>query len=141
MGNAFPNTMPHTCHISEAFPYFKGTIDAKALSMNANNREELKNELILLTELSRFLNKKAPLLLQEFAESKKIYQTKKKLGMIEFETELRKKMYQQSRQARSVEKDIKDDSSRDDVIVSICKKQINEDTSKMFPHDSCQMMI
>ena len=38
--------------------------------------------------------------------------------MIEFETELRTKMYKQSRQARSAEKDIKDESPRDEVIVS-----------------------
>ena len=32
--------------------------------ITTQRREEMKNELIFLTELSRFLNKKAPMLLQ-----------------------------------------------------------------------------
>ena len=32
--------------------------------ITTQRREEMKNELIFLTELSRFLNKKAPILLQ-----------------------------------------------------------------------------
>lgn len=76
----------------DSYPFFKSDqqSEVKAGELTVQRREEMKNELIFLTELSRFLNKKAPMLLQEFAESKKIFDVKKKLGLIELETELRR---------------------------------------------------
>ena len=71
------------CHILEAFPYFKSDlVHLKTEMSDAKSRAGLKNRLVFLTELSRFLNRKAPFLLQEFAESKKIFETKKKLSLI-----------------------------------------------------------
>merc|ERR1712156_548082 len=93
------------CHILEAFPYFKGDlVHLKTEMSDAKSRAGLKNRLVFLTELSRFLNRKAPFLLQEFAESKKIFETKKKLGLMELEADLTRGMLQQSRPrfARSI---------------------------------------
>merc|ERR1712029_241855 len=67
------------------------------MGSDAKSRAGLKNRLVFLTELSRFLNRKAPFLLQEFAESKKIFETKKKLGLMELEADLTRGMLQQSR--------------------------------------------
>ena len=48
------------CHFMDAFPYFKNDVS----DMKTTSRAELKNRLMFLTELSRFLNRKAPFLLQ-----------------------------------------------------------------------------
>ena len=88
---AYPKSQE--CHIMDSYPFFKPieVTDMKS-ELTGVRREEVKNELVFLTELSRFLNKKAPMLLQEFAESKKIFSVKKKLGMIELEAEYKKQM-------------------------------------------------
>lgn len=87
----------------DSFPFFKSDPSELRGEMTGLRREEMKNELVFLTELSRFLNKKAPMLLQEFAESKKIFTVKKQLGMIELETELRRKMlFNTNRPTRSI---------------------------------------
>ena len=53
------------CHIMEAFPYFKNDLVTVKTELNdAKSRDGLKNRLVFLTELSRFLNRKAPFLLQ-----------------------------------------------------------------------------
>ena len=53
------------CHIMEAFPYFRSdSINARNEMSDDTSRQELKNRLLFLTELSRFLNRKAPFLLQ-----------------------------------------------------------------------------
>merc|ERR1719461_1809255 len=85
------------CHILEAFPYFKTEMS------DAKSRAGLKNRLVFLTELSRFLNRKAPFLLQEFAESKKIFETKKKLGLMELEADLTRWQQGNTRFARSID--------------------------------------
>ena len=63
MGNAWP-TNPSQCHIADSYPFFKIKPYSEMRDISTQRREEMKNELIFLTELSRFLNKKAPLLLQ-----------------------------------------------------------------------------
>ena len=54
-----------SCHFAEAFPFFKNKADFTSLkTIDKEEREKLKNEIIFLTELSRFMNQKAPLLLK-----------------------------------------------------------------------------
>eukprot|EP00095_Tigriopus_kingsejongensis_P005286 maker-scaffold758_size101577-snap-gene-0.20 protein:Tk05286 transcript:maker-scaffold758_size101577-snap-gene-0.20-mRNA-1 annotation:"amylase-binding protein" len=58
-----------TCNFLDASPFFKtSTRETAAQNMD---------EMVLLTEFSRFMNAKAMDLLQEFAEIKKLYQVKK----------------------------------------------------------------
>ena len=59
-----------SCHFTEVFPFFKNKADFTSLkTIDKEEREKLKNEIIFLTELSRFMNQKAPLLLKVSAMS------------------------------------------------------------------------
>ena len=54
-----------SCHFAEVFPFFKNKADFTSLkTIDKEEREKLKNEIVFLTELSRFMNQKAPLLLK-----------------------------------------------------------------------------
>lgn len=122
LGNAWP-TNPSQCHIADSYPFFKIKPYSEMRDISTQRREEMKNELIFLTELSRFLNKKAPLLLQEFAESRKIFQTKKKLGMMQLEADVRSKLFEENqRNPRSL------DQNNDDFI--------NEDEENIREQDT-----
>jgi len=94
----------NSCHFADVFPFFKNHADLTSLkTIDKEEREKLKNEIIFLTELSRFMNQKAPLLLKEFAESKQIAETKKRLGQLEYEENLKNKLMAQYRMERSVD--------------------------------------
>ena len=55
----------NSCHFADVFPFFKNHADLTSLkTIDKEEREKLKNEIIFLTELSRFMNQKAPLLLK-----------------------------------------------------------------------------
>merc|ERR1712223_869002 len=103
LGGAFHVRQDKTCSILDSYPYSK-TVDMATIPRdNTNKIMQEKNKLVLMIELSRFLNRKAPILLQEFATSKKIFETKKKISMVENEAILRQKIMQQmnSRSKRS----------------------------------------
>ena len=57
-------SMENKCHIMDVFPYFKATDEGEYRELDNLGRQQLKSKLVFMTELSRFLNKKAPMLLQ-----------------------------------------------------------------------------
>jgi hypothetical protein len=65
MAFAYPRE-EKSCHFLETSPFFlnRGNPAISHRAMNDMEVATLRNELIFLTELSRFLNKKAPMLLQ-----------------------------------------------------------------------------
>ena len=70
--SAWPRTAKEAkCDFLQSSPFFS---EMPAV------RRDAKDQLIFLTEFSRFMNRKVPELLQEFAQAKKIFDTKKKIA-------------------------------------------------------------
>eukprot|EP00094_Tigriopus_californicus_P006348 TCALIF_06113-PA protein Name:"Protein of unknown function" AED:0.18 eAED:0.42 QI:0/0.5/0.4/0.8/0.75/0.6/5/115/203 len=67
------DTKSSSCHFLDASPFFR---THPSTQTDVRSSEEL-DEIVLLTEFSRFMNAKAMDLLQEFAEIKKLYEVKK----------------------------------------------------------------
>merc|ERR1712223_830111 len=90
----------HACGALEAFPYFKAK-DLTAYKDSMVPKQEV-NKFKFMVELSRFINGKAPALLQEFAQNKKIFTVKKKIAQVENEAIFRQKLFEhQTRFVRS----------------------------------------
>merc|ERR1712223_835211 len=90
----------HACGALEAFPYFKAK-DLTAYKDSMVPKQEV-NKFKFMVELSRFINGKAPALLQEFAQNKKIFTVKKKIAHVENEAIFRQKLFEhQTRFVRS----------------------------------------
>ena len=62
-----------TCNIMDVFPFFKEHNADQYRQMDNMKKEKLKIRLVFMTELSRFLNKKAPMLLQVNTKSLMLY--------------------------------------------------------------------
>jgi len=82
-----------TCGLAESISLFDKPV--------SNRDNSLKAELTFMTEFARFMNYKAAHLLQEFAERKKIYETKEKLRILKFQTNLLKNLGRNQRPKRS----------------------------------------
>ena len=125
---AYPR-YPGQCNIMESFPYFQSR--EEVANVKVAYLETIKDELMFQIEFSRFLNRKVPMLLEEFAESKKIFESKKRLGMLELEADLRREavMYQK-RNIRSVESP---EGEEDIVVESDHVRQVDhEEPSVLF---------
>jgi len=96
-----------TCNILDAFPYFKtGEVDIRVI--DEKPQAQIKNHLKYMIEFSRFMNGKSPYLLQEFAQTKRIFEIKKKLAFIESDILIKQRLMDHAkRPRRSTEEDEK----------------------------------
>jgi hypothetical protein len=80
---------PDTCTFLDVSPFFKSSnvivgVDTETGSLS---RMAVKQELVMLTEYARFMNKKIPELLKEFVETKRLFEVEE--TMTRFKTALR----------------------------------------------------
>merc|ERR1719150_2499152 len=76
-------TLPRKqCKFTESISLF----DAAAADISTREVGQLKEELLFAAEFSRFMNHRMPLLLQEFADRKKIYDIRRKIRVAETTT-------------------------------------------------------
>lgn len=102
-----------TCNILDAFPYFKtGDVDIRII--DEKPQAQIKNQMKYMIEFSRFMNGKSPYLLQEFAQTKRIFEIKKKLAFIESDILIKQRLMDHAkRPRRSTEEDEKTIEEKD----------------------------
>lgn len=97
-----------TCNILDAFPYFK-TSEIDIRLIDEKPQAQNKNQIKYMIEFSRFMNGKSPYLLQEFAQTKRIFEIKKKLAFIESDILIKQRLLDHAnRPRRSTEEDEQD---------------------------------
>ena len=113
-------TQAKTCHFLETIPFFRHN------QAKSESRELFKQENVFLVEFSRFMNRKMPMLLKEFAESKRIFEIRNKLKFLDMESSILRGIT--SREHRSMREPRQDSTTVDPLSTT----EFPDTTTMMF---------